>query len=44
MPRADDYLSKPDPLLDGTDEPSRSQQPIRSVDYGDDLDVPDFLR
>lgn len=35
---------EPDPVLDGTDRVSPSPERIRSVEYGDDLDVPDFLR
>ena len=41
VPTADDYLSKPDPHLDGPSTVTPEPQP---AEYGDDLDIPDFLR
>ena len=41
VPTADDYLSKPDPHLDGPSTVTPEPQP---AEYGDDLDIPEFLR
>jgi cell division protein FtsZ len=42
-PTAESYLS-PDPLLDGQQQPVTVPADPPPTEYGDDLDIPDFLR